>query len=426
MKKIVIHKVHLRKRSLQKVLTEYIFYLPLFLTILTDFLGLPGMLKYTIDIAWVGILALTLIHRYIHIKKTVLPMVYIVLAFFLCTLVVYGFQYQSIVYYFWGFRNNFRYYIAFFAFVSFLDENDVECKLNFLDVLFWVDVAVSAVQYAAFGYNQDHLGGIFGVERGSNACTLLLFSLVLTRSVLRMMSGEKRATACVLQMIAASIVSALAELKAFFVILVLILFLSAVMTKFSLKKCLLILVMLACISLGSIILVDVFGSSSTLSIDNISRMIFAKSYASDNDLGRLNAIPVLSKTILKDHAERWFGLGLGNCDTSAFAICNTPFYQAHSNLHYTWFSSAFLFLETGYVGLLLYASFFGTCLLQSVKQMREKGCNRLYCEIAVVFAVLCVVFMVYNASLRTDLGYIAYFALALPYAGKTRDEEKTS
>lgn len=422
MRTIKIKKLHIRKRTLPHWLTIYLCVMPFFLNMFQILGDGFSILKYTLDAAWVGILALTLMNRYVRIRKKVLPMVVLTAVLLAYTAVVYCFRFQSPFYFLWGFRNYFRFYVAFLAFAAFLDERETDGYFRLLEALFWVNVLVSLFQYAVLGYKQDYLGGIFGVSRGCNSNTLVFFSLVLIRSVLQMLNGQKTMGACMLQLVAASVIAAMAELKMFFLILVVIFGMAMLLTKFSWKKMILAVILVLCLFFGSTILVDVFGSSNDLSLENIMRLILSKSYSTANDLGRLSAIPILSRTILAEPLDQLVGLGLGNCDTSAFAICNTPFYQSHGHLNYTWFSTAFLFLETGYIGLTLYALFFAVCLAAAMLRLKRKTGNRLHCQIGVIMAVLCMALMIYNSSLRTDIGYIAYFGLALPFVDRSSEK----
>ena len=129
----------------------------------------------------------------------------------------------------------------------------------------------------------------------------------------------------------------------------------------------------------------------------------------------MSAIPVLAEMLVPNFGDRLLGFGLGNCDTSIFAICNTPFYQMYGYLRYTFFSAAFLFLEVGYFGLLLYTAFFVLCFILIWKRVKEGLCNRLHGRVALIMAVLAGILIVYNASLRAEAGYMVYFMLALPF-----------
>lgn len=342
-------------------------------------------------------------------------MAYIAGIFFLYTLIGYLFHFQSIAYYLWGFRNNFRMYAVFFVFISVLNEEDAESCFKALNVLFWVNIVVSLFQFFALGYEQDYLGGIFGVERGSNAYSIVFFSVMMSCSLLSMMNGAESMFVCLIKCAMVLMLAVLAELYAFFLVFVLILVLATIWTKSSWRKGLLYVAIVFFFYVSSIFMVQIFGEGSAISVERIMARMFSSNYSSQGDLGRLTAIPTIARTILTDAPGRLFGLGLGNCDTSTFAICNSVFYQNHSQLHYTWFSSAFLFLETGYVGLILYIGFFAASLIQACRKMRKKEGNLLYCQIAAIISVLGVVFTYYNSALRTEAGYVLYFALALPY-----------
>ena len=109
-------------------------------------------------------------------------------------------------------------------------------------------------------------------------------------------------------------------------------------------------------------------------------------------------------------------MGLGNCDTSSFAIVNTPFFEQWGHMHYTWMSYAIMYLECGWVGLIFYFGFFVLVYLQIQKiEKRSEGIARTYCRISKIMAILCPLIAVYNSSLRAESAYMAYFVLAIPF-----------
>lgn len=411
-------KIVFRKHTTPEYLTYLLCVFPFCLAMLIQLLGLPGLLKYVMDVAWCILFIMMYIHPKVYIKRKHIVFVGMIGCFFLYTLLGYLFHYQSAVYYLWGFRNNFRYYVAFLAFITYLKERDVNSLLKLMDNLFWVNAVVSFVQFFVLGYKQDYLGGIFGVERGCNGHSLLFFGIVVGKSMLSYMNGQEKAFPCFLKAALSLVIAAMAELKMYFVVFAIILAMSSLLTKFSFRKFCLMFVAAALIMLSGSMLVSIFGSSNRLSLERIIQLATASNYATTEDLSRFTAIPRISKTILTDWPSRLFGMGLGNCETSSFEICNTPFFKAHSQLHYTWFTSACLFLETGYVGLGIYLSFFVICFFTALKQMKAEGSNLLYCQVSLIIAVLCVILTFYNASLRADVGYLAYFALALPHVKK--------
>ena len=80
-------------------------------------------------------------------------------------------------------------------------------------------------------------------------------------------------------------------------------------------------------------------------------------YSTETDLNRLTAISRICNEFLHTISQRLFGFGLGSCETSTFF--NSGFFQQYGEtIHYTYLLQAFLFLETGFVGLFLYLGFY--------------------------------------------------------------------
>ena len=322
----------------------------------------------------------------------------------------------------WGVRNNFRFYAVFFAVISFLSYDDADMIFKLFDFLFWINFAVSLLQYFVFGYKQDSLGGIFGVEHGANAYTIIFLLIVLSKSLISYMSKQESMLSCFSKCGAALFIVALAELKAFFVFFFIVVILCSILTSFSWRKLIIIMLLAIAAILASALLTSLFGFESSLSLQNIWKLATQKNYSAQGTINRLSAIPVLAKTLLTDFWNRLFGLGLGNCDTSSFKIFNTPFYENYGHLRYSWFSCAILFLETGYLGIMIFLAFFVFCYLLSNKQLKSGSCKPVYCQLAMVMSVMCVIFTFYNSSLRTEAAYMVYFVLALPFIDNKNSE----
>lgn len=422
--KIENNRLLIQKRTFPEFLTYTIFIMPFLLSFLQDTLNLPSFVKYIIDVAWVGILFSLLFVRKAFIKREITPLLTIMLAFFLLTLTVYLFNFQSPFYYLWGIRNNFRFYVAFIAFTVFFTVEDIRFCLKLTDLLFWINALVVLFQFFVMGLQQDYLGGVFGVERGCNGSLIVFFMIVATRSVLSYFNKRESMFSCFSKCAVILVISAMAELKFFFIVFIIIVVMASVVTKFSWRKVLVYIFSAFLIMLGSSILVEVFGENRSLDFDNLLDLIFSSNYSSSRDLGRFTALPTLSKFYLTEPIEKIFGLGLGNCDTSAFAICNSTFFREHSFLNYTWFSSAFLFLETGYLGLTVFLLFFVVCFVLAHKKRRLKKGNEFFCQMAMIMSVMCVILTFYNSSLRSETGYMAYFVLALPFVQQTTESDK--
>ncbi len=411
-------QLYIRKRTLTKWLTLFIFIFPFFLSFFMDLFHFPGLTKYTIDVAWVLAFASLLLRKSFTFNRKITPFVVLITLWLIYVTIIHLFQYQSVFYYLWGIRNNFRFYVAFFAFALVLDDEDIGTCFQLTDFLFWVNGAVSLVQFAALGYRQDNLGGIFGVEKGCNAYTTILLAIVITRSIICYMEQKEKAWLCYLKCAVALLLAAMAEIKFFFVLFILIFVMSSLLTKFSWRKVVVFIVAALFVSVAGKVLTGIFGVEEQLTLERILNLVTSSNYATAEDLGRFTAIPTISERFLTNFFSKLFGMGIGNCDTSAFAICNTPFFQAHENLHYNWFSSAMLFLETGYIGLMMNLGFFAMCFLSAFKQFREEK-TALYPKMGMIFAVICIILTFYNSALRKEVGYLAYFVLALPMISGT-------
>ena len=138
-------------------------------------------------------------------------------------------------------------------------------------------------------------------------------------------------------------------------------------------------------------------------------------YTSSNDINRLTVVSFALNRFLPNNIDKLFGLGLGNCDYASFDFLTTPFYRQFGRLNYVWFSSAFLILETGLVGIIIYCVFFGYLYFAAGKRNRERKAPVVYCQMAQILSVMCLVLVVYNGSLRTEAAFMMYFVLSLPF-----------
>lgn len=406
--------LHLRDRS---VIRWLMFFVSMWTFLAKPFGSLPGVAgyaKYIADVVLVLTLFLLFSRRNISFRRTVVPALILVCIFFAYTLVVYVFRFQSPFYFLWGLRNNFRFYVAFFAFIAFMDETDVADWFKIVDMLFWLNIVVSIFQFVFLDVKQDYLGGIFGVEGGANGYSLVLFSIVVGKSVLCAMAGQEKVSACAWKCIASLVIAAMAELKFYFLVFLLLLGMASMFSGLSWRKVLILTIGALAVMAGSTLLVAWFDIKGVWDIQKLITLATKKTYSTARDLNRLSAVPTLANTLLTQPVDQMFGLGLGNCDTSAFAICNTPFYQRYSYLHYTWFSAAMLFLETGYVGLVLYVLFF-ILVFRHAFRWRKVGGNAIYCQLAMMMAVMSGILLFYNSSLRIEAAYMLYFVLAVPF-----------
>ena len=407
--------LRINKRSQMGYLTHILLIMPFFFGLLNEFFGLPWAIRYVMDAAW----CLLLVYLFFSGRRGDQPLGIWVWLFLIYTLLTYLPQWQSPLYYLWGLRNNFRLYAAFFAFAAFLKPADVDDWMKLFDKLFWVDVVASIYQFLFLGIDGDQLGGLFSTEVGGNGYTNLFFLIVVAKAVVFFLDKREKMLTCLTKCAAALVVAAMAELKFFYVEFILVAMLAVLFTNFTWRKMAVIVGGLAGVTVCSIFLTSLFPNfSGWFSLEWFLKTATSDhGYTSSGDLNRLNAIPRINELWLKTGWQRVFGLGLGNCDTASYAILNTPIFEAYGNMHYTWISYAMMYLETGWIGLIFYWGFFVLAYFRICRiEKRSDGIVPSHCRIARIMAILCVVISIYNSSLCTEAGYMAYFVLAIPFA----------
>ncbi len=401
----------------------FIFFFPAAQAFLTELLPIPDAIKFLCDGFLVLLLLKLFSQRFTKIDNYSMPFVVIVGLFFFITLVGYLFNYQSVFYYLWGLRNNIRMFVAFFAFAYLADWEDAKGWIKALDVLFVINFAVVILQYFS-GYGQDYIGGIFGTSKGCNGSLLIFLCIVFAKTILSFMRGEEKMSKCIFVSVASLLVSTLSELKMFFILFILILFMASFMTAHSIKKTLFfafgaVLVVL----FGTLLTVLYKDFTDFLSFDSLIKALTDTGYATDEDIGRFTALPVISQRFLPGFFRKLFGLGLGNCDSSSLSMFNTPFFESHQTVHYSYFSYAFLFLETGFVGLALYASFFVASFFVSRKLKKLEMADEFACQMSIILSMISLILLVYNSSLRMEIGFMLFFVLALPIISANEQRE---
>lgn len=421
------HQLNLKiqKRSQPLWLICFIVFYPFLFGLFNDMLGLPNAIRYLLDVAWITLLLLAVMNlnrKRVFIEKSSTFVYLIIASFLLLTFIVYLFNFQSPFYYLWGIRNNFRFYIAFIAFILFLGKEDIEDFLSKLDAIFWINTAVCLVQYFILGYKQDFLGGLFGVEKGCNGYLNIFLVIIVTKSVVYYLNKKESIWLLFSKVGVSLLVATLAELKFFFFEFVVLLIISVFISSFSLRKAALIVSgimgVTLCIGLLEILFPSFLGF---FNIDEVLLRSTEGGYSGAKQVNRLTTIPIISEKFLNEPLEKLFGMGLGNCDTAAYDFVKTPFYTQYSYLRYQWFSTAFLYLETGFVGLTIYFGFFASIFFYSIKRKKENADNpgdAMLCQISAIMAAMAVMITIYNSSLRTEAGYMVFFALSFPFVIK--------
>lgn len=419
--------IRFRRRTQVQILILILFWGPFLLAPLTQVVKAPSVCKYILDLSCIALLIMMLVavRKGKKIENGAYKFQSWIALFFLITILNYIVNYQSIFYYAWGVRNNFRGYILFLAAIYFLKEQDINELLNILDKLFYVNAAIMLIQFVMLGYKQDNLGGIFGTESGCNAYVNLFFCIIIAITYIQYTEKQKKLRELIVKMLLTLILAAMAELKFFYVEFIVIVLVASIITKFSWKKLIVIFMALIALMVGYRIFLNVFPNID-LSIEGLYEYASSnKGYTSSGDLNRLNFFGTINNEFLGGTWKKIFGLGLGNCDSATgMNIVTTPFSKRFGGLHYNWMSTTFMYLENGVVGLIFLFGFFVLVCIKSIKQIKKNNGNKMFCRIAFVCGVIAIMNCFYNISLRLEAGYMIYILLAIPWCKKDCEMEK--
>lgn len=409
--------IRIRKRGQAEWLVAYVLLLTVIQSALIDLLNMPSAIKYTIDLAWCALLILMCVNQLAPASKETYTISIIAGLFFLFSLFGFALNYQSVLYYFWGLRNNIRFFVFFMACTVILKEEWIKGYLDIFEKLFWLNFPIVLYQCFIKGNHVDEIGGIFGNTKGCNAYMNIFLLVVLSRSVLRYLHKQEKLNACIVKCLIGLMIAVLSELKIMIVEFVILVAVASMMMRFSMRKILLAISATVGILLSVRAISMLFPSfDGWFSINGIMEILTSESgYTGRNDLNRLTAIPVILERFLPNLTDKIFGLGLGNCDYATFDFLKTPFYQSHKSLHYYWFSSAYLVLETGLLGFGLYLTFFVAVFITAHRREKNNCADTMNCQLSKIMALMSIITVFYNSSLRTEAGYMAFFVLALPF-----------
>ena len=384
--------------------------------------GLPGIFRYLTD-AITAMLFVEMIFYEIkqpgRVRRT--PIFYLIVLFFLYTLLGWLMNLYSGVFYLWGLRNNFRFYVFLIACTIFLEKEDIPKIFNILYIIFIANVIMCTYQYFILGKHGDYVAGFCGSTEasGGNGSMVMVLTLVCIITVVQYMEKHGGILKVGIAILGTLYIATIAEIKVLYLLIIAIIVLANLFTKFSIKKLFLTIVFIAVIPVAIELLYKLYpGFENFFEYERIMKYASGQQgYTGKDDINRLTAINYCMEHFLKTPIERMFGIGLGNADGSTNVLSViSEFYKKNIDTHYTWFSVPFMFIETGFVGLLMFLGVFFISFKDSTKLRKTRGINREYVIIGQLIAVFSVIIAFVNGNLRTEtMGYTYYMMLSIPY-----------
>ncbi|MHC1724378.1 MAG: hypothetical protein AB9836_14360 [Aminipila sp.] len=396
---------------------------------LMDGLGFPRALLYFGDVinAWIFLNAVNNYTKNKNIITREAKMQFvIILLFFIVVLigVLINVNIRTIPLFLWGARNTFRYYLFFFSCLVYLRKHDVDNIVAIMYRIMFINIPVCFYQFKILGLKGDYVGGLFGMTQGVNG-RMNVFICILTAYYLVRFLRKESSYVNILSVILFSFcITVLSEIKIYYFEFFVIAILTIIYLKFSFRKVVICIIAGMTIMLSANALNYMYDytklNTGSNNFFDLNTIVFYTTkdtgYVGTGDLNRFNALAKIGQMFFDDNISKLFGMGLGNADTSNVSIFNSTFYEQYNYLHYQWFSNAFVFIETGYLGLSLYISFFLMIYFKAIRIKRNNPSEEFYSIFAQLLVIICLINMIYNISLRVESSaYLLFLLLTSPY-----------
>ena len=316
----------------------------------------------------------------------------------------------------WAMRNNLRFFVFFFVCIDLLDKDDIIKTVGLFKKFFWANVLVCTLQYFVFGLKADYLGGLFGTTQGCNGYLNVFICMICAFAISDFISSKIGVWMLMAYLVAALYLTILAELKVFYIELVMIVIFAVVFSRPSVKTVLVSLVFGVGFLAGVVALLyfDPGSFSVLFEKDVMELYLTGTGYTGSGDLNRFTAIEQIFVSFFeKDPIKTLFGFGLGSCEYSQFSFLQSDFALRYGGLNYRWFTHAWVFLEQGAIGLILIVTFFVSLLIYAYRNMESD--HKYFMIIAIAFLPTCILGLLYNAAIQVECCYIIAFVCAMPY-----------
>lgn len=263
-----------------------------------------------------------------------------------------------------------------------------------------VNFAVTLFEFIVLHEIQDRLGGIFGLYVGVNTLTNVFICIVTIIALQKAFQSKITIFNALIIVAENIIVASLAELKVFYVELIVIYITLFLLNRFSIKTILCVVAGVGIFTVGLRMLYyyqPYYAGFFTLDgiIDS-----FNNAYSTNRGLTRGTGIPYIETHFLNSIFQRYFGLGVGNVNFSSTPLLSSEFYERYGYLKYNWFAHIYKFTESGWLGIITFIGFYVSHLI--CVDSHQKNINMENMNIAKTLAVVCIIFFVYDTTLMNQ------------------------
>ena len=402
-------------KTMKKLIYFQIIFVLIYQFFVSEF-GIPSTVGYLMDLINIILLIYIVLQgkilkTFYSIRNRSVVVSISILSLILLVGIIVNFVPLQLV--FWAIRNTYRFIVFFIACVCILDKEDVDKIFNILCKFQILNFVISMFQFLVQGKSQDYLGGIFGSSPGCNAWTNAYFCILLTYVLCRYLNKKCKLMMFIWIAISTLVIAACAELKIYFIEFALIVILSIILSKPSIKK-----FQISVFSIiGAIIGLNVFAQlfpDAYQHLVNIDLLIeYNTTVIWGYNISRWGAFSEINDIFFKNNIlHNLLGYGFGNCEYSSFDFLTSDFYRQYGSYHYRWFAHQIWFLECGYLGIIAFISFFVGLIMWGFKVKKYFKKESEMVPFIQIMGIITILGIWYNCAIRVEVAYLTFFSLS--------------
>ncbi len=407
------------KLRLSKLIEFQIYYL-LVIESFISLIGIPSITRYLLDINLILMAALSLQKIPYLFKHKEYNKLTGYIIFYMVAMVALAFiRLVPTGQILWGIRNNFFFIFFFFICIDNVKTSDVNRIMKNVVRLQIYNVLCGLVEYFIFHKKNDFLSGMFGTEQGANAYLNIYLIVICAYCFVRYIHKNISINVLAAVIISSIFMAAISELKFFYFELAIIFVLPTI---FSVKGSLIKRLLAVALGIGGLYVgFRIFAMVNSDSLDNMTSLQSIIDYNVRSDFGK-NDIRIARFTAISQVNDYFFhdsllnkliGYGLGACESSeTFRWCHSAFATRYESMGYRNISTSMLYLETGFIGLMMFFGIFVFILALSVKYRKIKELNS-YSTFTLIMSIMAMMNCFYNSSLRREISFLIFFSLSL-------------
>ncbi len=422
-----------------------------FLKFLISYLRIPYKTHYILDLLIVilFIFDLKYIIKNFKFKKNLFFLIFFpILMFFIISVLSAIINKTPIFLFLWHLRNYYRYYIPFCSIMFFFNKSDIKKIINIGFYFLVIHCVLCIAQYYTFPNNffQDSINGIFGNTKGYNTYSLFFLIFYYTYFTIEFIKDSKKYRwRYFITIITCLLVTALSELKMFYVLSVLIVIGTNIfllpLKKY--KELFITIFSTTFLVIISIFLLNKFYSYITDNpinygkldqyLNNISYGYEYKKFTeiksgdetiSIPTINRFSGFSIIKKYILTTPKTFLIGIGAGNAEYSQVSILTSVFYHKYYSINYNMFTYSFIFIEMGILGLIVYwFQFFWYLCVFIYYYFNSNNKYDSFILLSIVLSCYCIIAVIYDIGFRSEITYFTFMFLSLPFLLQLHDKE---